>query len=104
MSVVHVVAIITTKPGMRNEVLKAFHENIPNVRAEDGCIEYGPTIDATEVGSIQTKIGPDTFMVIEKWESLEHLKAHAAAPHMVEYAAKVKDLLVGRVIHVLSSA
>ena len=104
MSVVHVVALISAKPGKRSEVLKAFHSNMPNVLAEDGCIEYSPTIDALQVGGFQTKIGPDSFVVIEKWESLEHLKAHAATIHMKEYALKVKDLLVDRTIHVLASA
>ena len=104
MSVVHVVAIITTKPGKRGDVLEAFQANIPNVHAEDGCIEYGPTIDTEGVGGIQTEIGPNSFIVIEKWESLDHLKAHAAAPHMVEYAAKVKAMLESRIIHVLSPA
>jgi len=104
MSMVHVVARITTKPGKREEVLKAFNENVPNVHAEDGCIEYGPTIDTEGVGDFQTPCGPDTFVVIEKWESLDHLMAHAAAPHMATYAAKVKDMLADRVIHVLSSA
>ena len=42
--------------------------------------------------------------MIEKWESLEALKAHAAAPHMAAYAAKVKELLAARVIHVLQPA
>ena len=104
MSEVHVVAIITAKPDKRAEVLEAFHANIPNVHAEDGCIEYGPTIDAEGVGGIQTEIGPNSFIVIEKWKSLDHLKAHAAAPHMAEYAAKVKDMLESRVIYVLSPA
>ena len=104
MSVVRVVAIITTKPDQRGDVLEAFHANIPNVLAEDGCIEYSPTIDTEGVGGIQTEIGPNSFIVIEKWESLNHLKAHAAAPHMAEYAAKVKDMLQSRVIHVLSPA
>ena len=103
MSLVHVIAIITTKPGKRDEVLSAFTENVPNVHAEDGCIEYGAAIDADEAGGFQTEIGPDTFMVIEKWESLEHLKAHAIAPHMAEYSVKVKHLLIDRIIHVLSS-
>ena len=102
MSVVHVVAVISAKPGKRSEVLEAFHSNMPNVLAEDGCIEYLPTIDAKEAGGLQTEIGPDSFIVIEKWESLEHLKAHAAAAHMKEYALKVKDLLVDRSIHVLA--
>ena len=43
-------------------------------------------------------------MVIEKWQTKEDLKAHAAAPHMAAYAAKVKDLLASRVIHVLTDA
>ncbi len=102
MSVIYVVAVITTKPGKRQEVLSAFHENIPNVLTEEGCIEYGPTIDTDGVGAFQTEVGADTFVVIEKWESLGHLKAHAAAPHMAAYGAKVKDLLADRVIHVLS--
>jgi quinol monooxygenase YgiN len=74
------------------------------VRAEDGCIEYGPAVDADGLGSFQTKFGPDTFVVIEKWRDADALKAHAGAPHMAAYAAKVKDWIASRVIHVLSSA
>jgi quinol monooxygenase YgiN len=101
---VHVIAIITAKPGKREEVLKHFRANVPAVRAEKGCIEYGAAVDAEPAPPVQNKWGPDTFLVIEKWESLEALKAHAAAPHMATYAAKVKDLLAGRVIHILSPA
>ena len=101
---IHVIAIITAKPGKRDEVLAAFRANMPAVHAEEGCLEYGPATDAEGAGPIQTKLGPDTFVVIEKWSSLEALKAHAAAPHMAAYAAKVKDLIASRVIHVLSPA
>ncbi len=99
---VHVIAIITAKPGRREAILAAFRANMPAVHAEKGCIEYAPAIDADGVGGLQTKFGPDTFVVIEKWESLDALKAHAAAPHMAAYAAKTKDLIASRVIHVLS--
>ena len=101
---IHVVAVITTKPGKRAEVLDAFRANMPAVHAEDGCIEYGPVVDADGFGSFQTPIGADTFMAIEKWASADALKAHAAAPHMAEYAAKVKDMLATRVIHILENA
>ncbi len=101
---IHVLAIITAKPGQREAMLEAVRANIPAVRAEDGCIEYGPAVDAEGLGSFQTKFGPDTFLVIEKWRDAEALKAHAAAPHMAAYAAKVKDLIAGRVIHVLAPA
>jgi len=99
---IHVLAIVTAKPGMRDTILKVFHANMPAVRAEKGCIEYGPAIDADGVGGIQTKLGPDTFVVVEKWESIEALKAHAAAPHMAAYAAKTKEMIASRIIHVLS--
>ena len=104
MSMVHVIAVITAKPGKRGEVLALFNGNVPAVKAEDGCIEYGATVDADGVGGFQTKFGDDTFVVIEKWQSLDHLKAHAVSDHMKEYGAKTKDLLADRVIHVMSSA
>ena len=101
---IHIVAIITTKPGMRQAVLSEFRANVPAVHAEDGCIEYGPAIDTPDMGSFQTKFGDNTFVVIEKWESTDHLKAHAGSAHMKAYAEKVKDMLADRVIHVLSPA
>jgi quinol monooxygenase YgiN len=33
---IHVLAIITTKPGLRDAVLKIFHANMPAVLAEQG--------------------------------------------------------------------
>ncbi len=101
---IHVVAIITAKPGQRAAILEAFHANVPAVHAEDGCIEYGPAIDTEGVGPLQTPFGPDSFVVLEKWDSLDHLKAHGASAHMKAYAAKTKELIASRVIHVLSPA
>jgi quinol monooxygenase YgiN len=101
---IHVIAVITAKPGKRDEVLKHFRANVPAVRAEKGCIEYGAAVDADPALAIQTKYGSDTFLVVEKWESLDALKAHAAAPHMAAYGAKKKELLASRVIHILSPA
>ena len=101
---IHVIAIITAKPGQREAILREARANIAAVRAEDGCIEYGPATDAEGLGSFQTKFGADTFVVIEKWRDAAALKAHAAAPHMSAYAAKVKDLIASRVIHVLAPA
>jgi quinol monooxygenase YgiN len=99
---IHVVAVITAKPGKREAVLKEFHANMPAVHAENGCIEYGPTVDTEEMGAIQTAFGPDTFVVIEKWASTDALNAHVKAPHMAAYAARTKDMIANRVIHVLS--
>ena len=101
MSRVHVIAIITAKPGKRKEVLANFNANVSAVHAEDGCIEYGAVIDCEGVGFAKA-FGPDTFLVVEKWASLDHLKAHAITPHMKAYSEKNKDLLADRTIHVMA--
>ena len=95
---IHVLAVITTKPGLRAEVLTLFHGNMPAVHAEAGCIEYGPVVDAP---NSPAKYGDDTFVVVEKWESADHLKAHAASPHMAAYGAKTKEMLASREIHIM---
>jgi quinol monooxygenase YgiN len=101
---IHVIAVITAKPGKRNDILQHARANLAAVRAEKGCIEYGPVLDAENALSFQTKLGPDALMVVEKWESMDALKAHAAAPHMAAYGAKTKELIASRVIHILSPA
>ena len=98
---IHVLAIITAKPGLRDNILQAFRANMPAVHAEDGCIEYGPAIDAE---GFPSGFGPDSFVVIEKWESPAALKAHAASSHMAAYATKTREWIDKRVIHVLSPA
>ena len=98
---IHVLAIITTKPGLRADVLAVFNANVPAVHAEAGCIEYGATVD---VDGSDPAFGPDTFVVVEKWESREALTAHSKAPHMAAYSAKTRDLLAKRAVHVLQPA
>lgn len=97
---IHVLAIITAHAGRRAAVLEHFHANIPAVRAEEGCVEYGPVIDATD----HSGYGPDTFVVIEKWTSIDTLRAHAKSAHMAAYGARTKDLVANRVVHVMQDA
>ena len=103
MSRVHVIAVIQARPGRRAEVLAAFNANVPAVHEEEGCIEYGAAVDA-EAGAFQTEYGEDTFVVIEKWASLDALRAHGASAHMAAYAAKTKEMIASRTIHVLTDA
>jgi quinol monooxygenase YgiN len=98
---IHVLAIITAKPGKRAALLEAFKAIVPTVHAEAGCIEYGPVIDAPNA---EPAFGQDTFVVVEKWESMAALKAHAAASHMIAYGERTKDLVAKRAVHVLTPA
>jgi quinol monooxygenase YgiN len=98
---IHVIAIITAKPGKRDQVLKLFKGIIPTVLAEDGCVEYGPVVD---VANADPAFGPDTYVVVEKWRDMPALKAHAAAPHMKAFGGQAGDLIAKRAVHVMEGA
>jgi quinol monooxygenase YgiN len=100
----YVIATLEVAPGTRSAFLAEFAKVVPLVRAEAGCIEYGPAVDAEEGIASQTRIGPDRVTIVEKWENIEALRAHDAAPHMQAYRARVKDYLRGREIRVLAPA
>ena len=101
---IHVLAMITAKPGMRDSILEVFRANVPAVHAEDGCLAYEAVVDVSNGAPAFAKFGADTFVVVEKWASMQALQAHAVAPHMKAYASKVKDLTANRAIHVLEPA
>ena len=98
---IHVLAVITAKPGQRDRILEAFRDDVPAVRAEAGCLAYEAVVDVANPAPGFAQFGADAFVVVEKWASLEALQAHAVAPHMKAYGARTKPLLASRVIHVL---
>jgi quinol monooxygenase YgiN len=101
---IHVLAIITAKPGMRARILEAYRANVDTVRAEAGCLAYEAVVDVQEAAPGFAQFGADSFVVVKKWASMEALRAHAVAPHMKAYASQVKDLTASRAIHVLEPA
>ena len=99
---INVIASIRVKEGKRAELLEIFNTNVPAVRAEEGCIDYYPTVDVqADFDYPPQDKDPDVVTVIEKWESLAALGAHTRAPHMLSYREKVKDLVNGLSIKVL---
>lgn len=101
---IHVICVVQLVPGKRDEFLKAFHELMPAVHAEDGCIEYGPTVDAETTIGAQVPRRPDVVTLIEKWRDLKALEAHLAAPHMTPYRAIVKPIIDNTKLYVLETA
>ena len=70
MSHVHVIAVISAKPGLRGQLLEKFQANVPAVLAEDGCLGYEATIDTPNAGPAQTAYGPDTLIIVENGPAL----------------------------------
>lgn len=101
---IHVIASIDIAPGKRDAFLAEFHANVPKVKAEVGCLEYGPTVDLpTDIGA-QVPVRENAATIVEKWESLEALMDHLASPHMAEYRERVKDMVSAVSIQVLQPA
>lgn len=98
---INVIASIYIKDGRFSEFIEIFKSNVPNVRKEKGCIDYVPTIDLP-IGLSTQELNKNVVTIIEKWNSLEDLRAHFLAPHMVAYKNKVKDMVDKVSIKVLS--
>jgi len=101
---IYVIATVEVKPGKREEVLKRVRQLVPKVRAEKGCLEYGPAIDAPTAIKAQIPLGENFLVMVEKWEGLKELEAHLTAPHMLAYRQDVKDLVTGVKLQILQSA
>jgi quinol monooxygenase YgiN len=92
---IHVIATIELAAGKREAFLAEFRKIVPLVRAEAGCLEYGPTVDVATSIAAQGPVREQVVTVVEKWESLPALQAHLSAPHMLEYRGRVKDYVTG---------
>ncbi|MEX0728219.1 MAG: antibiotic biosynthesis monooxygenase [Planctomycetaceae bacterium] len=98
---IYVLATIELAEGTRDRFLEEFSKIVPLVRAEEGCLEYGPTVDTVTDIAAQLPLRSNAVTVVEKWESLAALKAHLAAPHMQSYRPKVKEFVVKSQLQIL---
>ena len=101
---IYVIATLEVAPGKRDAFLREFQANVPAVLAEEGCIEYAPTIDLQTSINAQGAARENVVTVVEKWDSTEALEAHLIAPHMIAYREKVKDMLLNVSLQVLEQA
>jgi quinol monooxygenase YgiN len=101
---IHVIATIEVARGKRDAFLAEFHKLVPLVRAETGCVEYGPTIDLDTGIGAQLPVREHVVTIVERWESLAALRAHLQAPHMQTYREQVKGLVADVRLQVLQPA
>jgi quinol monooxygenase YgiN len=101
---IHVIATIELVEGARDAFLNEFRALVPKVRAEAGCLEYGPTVDVASGLAAQQTPRANVVTVVEKWSDLAALKAHLVAPHMEAYRPRVKPLVRSTTLQVLEPA
>ena len=76
-------------------------EILDTVRAEDGCLEYRLLGDAVTDWDKPQRFGERTLWMLEKWASVNSLKAHLATPHMKAFGPKVSGMRSASTFHVL---
>ena len=70
-------------------------------RAEKGCCEYRLLGDAATDWEKPQRFGDRTLWMLEKWESVDALKAHLETPHMKAFGPKVSGMRANGTFHVL---
>ncbi|MBA2627701.1 MAG: antibiotic biosynthesis monooxygenase [Gemmatimonadales bacterium] len=101
---IHVIATLQVRPGTRTAFLDEFSRLVPQVRAEEGCIEYGGAVDCATGLAGEAPARPDVVTVVEKWDDLSALELHLVAPHMAAWRTRVREYLVGVTLQVLAPA
>ena len=89
---VHVLVTMMIKDGRMKEFLALGEKLRSLVLAERGCKAYDYTREVASPLSIQEPVDPNRITLIERWESLEALKAHMDVRHMKEFGPKMAEL------------
>ena len=98
---IHVIATIELRQNSRDDYLEILQNNVPRVKAEAGCLQYKPTVDIDSGLPFQQTVRKDVVVIVEAWESLEHLIAHLKAPHMLSYRDAVTNYVKSVSVQVL---
>ena len=100
---IEVLATIRVVEGGVEEFVEKFNANCPAVLAEDGCIDYYPTVDvATEIGPQETDA--QVVTILEKWRDVPTLEAHLEAPHMLAFRETAGHLIESLSLKILTKA
>ncbi len=79
-----VIAHMRAKPGKEDELRSALQALVEPTTKEKGYVNYDMHEAVNE---------PGLFYFYENWESEADLDAHLAAPHLVEFAGRLDELL-----------
>lgn len=92
---IYVIATMTLKPGTRDKVVAAAKPCIEATRKETGCIFYDLNVSQTD---------PNLLTFVERWQSREHLAAHAKTDHIKTWRAASGEHVASRVIEIITPA
>jgi quinol monooxygenase YgiN len=98
---IYVIATVSLVEGKRGEYLRELGKVIPDVRAEVGCLEYGPATDVVTDIPVQEPVNKDVVTIMEKWTDIRALKDHLKTHHMMTYREATKSAVKGLKVRIL---
>ncbi len=98
---IKVVTTVEILPDCLDDFLFVLNENIPRVKAEEGCLAYDAMLDIASALPTQGKLRPNTVTLIEAWANLDTLYAHLHTPHMISFREVAQDYVQDIVHRVL---
>lgn len=93
MSELVIIARIVAVEGKGEEAKKHLKSVIAPTLQEEGCFQYDLHQDPRK---------PEVFFFYERWESMEHLKAHGASSHIAQMKENTKDCIIESKLNFLS--
>ena len=90
---IYVIATIELVEGKKSQYLKELRKVIPDVRAEEGCLEYSPSVDVATDIPVQDPVKDNVVTIIERWTDIEALKNHLKTSHMKTYREATKFVI-----------
>lgn len=89
----HVIAVLTAKPGSEEAVGSALRDLVGPTRQEEGCLSYD---------LFESTAASGTFVFVERWTDQASMDAHMTTDHVVTaFAAAGDHLAEAPVIHPL---
>lgn len=85
-----IMAVLTSKPGMKDNLNKVLQQMVAPSRKEEGCITYDLH---------QSLDDPGTFTFYEVWESEKAIQAHIVSKHYKAYKEHVDELVEMRHVY-----
>jgi quinol monooxygenase YgiN len=86
MGMVIQIVTVSVRPDRRERWLELLRVNAAGTRAEEGCVGFRVTED------VET---PNTFVLVERWASMEAQYEHFRKPEFGELMEALGDVLAG---------
>lgn len=98
---IYAIATVELFDGKRGEYLRELKKIIPDVRAESGCLDYGPAVGVVTDIPVQEQVDANVVTIIERWTDLQALKDHLKTPHMKAYREATKSFVKNLSVRIL---